>query len=79
MSIARAELRAYQDAQMAAERLVDEAIRNRGDDNITVMVVPLFAPRPDNTASRPAFGSRQSSFVHLKTPSSFVRVVGGFS
>ena len=80
VSLVRAELRAYQDAQMAAERLVEEALKNRCDDNVTVTVVPLFPPRTEQRSKQNAgFGlPRQSSFVHLNTPSSFVRVVGGF-
>ena len=81
VSICRAELRAYEDAQMAAERLIDAALRTRHcEDNITAMVVPLFAPRPENGARAASNGwsNRSSSFVHLNTPSSFVRVVGGF-
>lgn len=80
VSICRSELQAYEDAQMAAERLIDAALRTRRcADNITAMVVPLFAPRPEHRASQGWNRSnRSSSFVHLNTPSSFVRVVGGF-
>ena len=74
--IVRSELAAYDDAQIAAEKLIEVALRRRADDNITATVVPLFAPptAPASVAGR----SQPVSFVHLKTPSSFVRVVGGF-
>ena len=54
MSLVRAELRAYQDAQMAAERLVEEALKNRCDDNVTVTVVPLFPPRTEQRSKQNA-------------------------
>ena len=94
VKVARRELRAYEDAQMAAEALVDFALRAHAEDNITVTVVRLFAPRPEEAVAR-RFMRRNSSkgslthgslggtggpnsFLQLKTPASFVRVVGGF-
>jgi len=81
--IAGSELRAYEDAEMAAEKLVEVAVARRIDDNITVSVVRLFAPRPEARVASLMMGRRitnpgPSSFMNLKTPASFVRVVGGF-
>ena len=83
--IVRSELAAYDDPQIAAEKLVETAARMRTDDNITVSVVTLFAPPPPSRgAGLPGRGGLQRStnkpvsFVHLNTPASFVRVVGGF-
>jgi len=81
--IAGSELRAYEDAEMAAEKLVEVAVGRRIDDNITVSVVRLFAPRPEARVASLMMGRRitnpgPSSFMNLKTPASFVRVVGGF-
>ena len=64
-------------------QLVDTAIARHADDNITAMVVRLFAPRPEEAVARQI--SRQTgrrvgplSFVQLPSTESFVRVVGGF-
>jgi len=86
---ARAELRAYDDASMAAEKLVQIALNQQADDNITVAIVRLFAPRPAEavakTFQRPGLrlvgtsGGCPDSFLQLKRiDDSFVRVVGGF-
>jgi len=89
---ARSELRAYDDAGMAAEKLVELALRRHSDDNITVAIVRLFAPRPEESVAR-SFAARRpggkrlvgtggpmpNSFLQLtKVDDSFVRVVGGF-
>jgi len=82
--IARAELRAYEDAQMAAEKLVEMALKRGADDNISVVVVSLFAPRPEEAVARQIARqmghrvNRPQSFVELPTNQGFVRVVGGF-
>ena len=66
------------------------AIRRQADDNITVAIVRLFAPRPEEAVARsfqrqnglrPVSTSSASpdSFLHLKRiDDRFVRVVGGF-
>ena len=78
--LARAELRTYGDEQMAAEKLIHAALARRVDDNVSAVVVRLFSSQepigPRSPIGNSAF--RRSSFVHLPTPSSFVRVVGGF-
>ena len=51
--LARAELLAYGDATMAAEKLVEEALKRHGDDNITAVVVCLH-PLPAPPAGPPA-------------------------
>ena len=81
--IARADLVAYEDAQMAAEKLVEVALSRRTEDNVTVAVVQLFGSRrgPQAVAQHHhgfRAADRSHSFVHLNTPSNFVRVVGGF-
>lgn len=52
VQLARAELRAYEDAQLAAEKLVQTALRRKLDDNVTVNLVRLFAPRPEEQVAR---------------------------
>jgi len=83
--IARHELRAYEDAQLAAEKLVAVARRRQSDANVTVVIARLFAPRPEEAMARQIgrqlgrrIGDRSHSFVELATPANFVQVVGGF-
>ena len=77
--IARAELRAYGDASMCAEKLVRTALARQTEDNVTAMVVRLFKPAPDTDEERQGGACRPvRSFMQLPTTSSFVRVVGGF-
>jgi len=85
---ARTELRAYEDAQMAAEKLVEMAVSRHADDNVTCIVVRLFAPRPEEAVARSfarpgqklvaMHSANPNAFLHLPTAGSFVRVVGGF-
>jgi len=79
--IARAELRAYDDAEMAAEKLVETALARKTEDNVTVLVLRLFAPT--EKAERPLVrcpngASPSRTHVRLATTTSFVQVVGGF-
>jgi len=89
----RSELRSYDDASMAAERLVHLALQRRADDNITVAIVKLFTPRPEEDVARSfrrrsgmklesstgSIGRSPDSFLQLKRiDERFVRVVGGF-
>lgn len=63
------------------------ALARKGGDNITVVIVRLFSPRPEQQVAlkfqkpgskrRVATGG-PNSFLQLKTKESFVRVVGGF-
>ena len=83
--VARAELRAYEDAQLAAEKLVEIALKRKAEDNVTVLVARLFGPRPEEAMARQIgrqlgrrVGERSHSFVELPTASNFVQVVGGF-
>jgi len=87
--LARSELAAYEDAQLAAEKLVEVALRRKTGDNVIVVVARLFAPRPEESMARqmrrtrsgmfsPRVADRTQSFVHLATSSTFVQVVGGF-
>ena len=83
--IARSELHAHEDAQLAAEKLVETALRRKTDDNVTVVLARLFAPRLEDTMGRQmgrqrgrSIGDRSHSFVQLSTPSNFVQVIGGF-
>ena len=84
VKVARAELAAYDDAQMASEKLVEVALRRKTEDNITALVVRLFAPRPEESIANHlrrqngARVNRPSSFVDLPTLAGFVQVVGGF-
>ena len=65
--------------------LHEVAMRRKAEDNVTVVVARLFAPRPEDAMAkqigrqlgRPV-GARSSSFVNLPTPPTFVQVVGGF-
>lgn len=43
MRLAREELRAYADASMASEKLVEVALKRHADDNVTAVVVLLNA------------------------------------
>ena len=52
VALARAELQAYGDANMASEKLVEAALRRNADDNITAMVVLLRPIEPDATPRR---------------------------
>ena len=86
VSTARKELLVYEDAQVAAERVLHTALRRRPRGNVTVNIARLFAPRPEETvvrhmerqSGRKRMVSRPNSFVQLSTPSTFVQVVGGF-
>lgn len=53
--LARNELRAYGDASMASEKLVEVALKRHADDNITALVVCLnpIAPAPPVEGVRP--------------------------
>ena len=52
--IAREELRAYGDAGMASEKLVEVALKRHADDNVTVMLVCLNPiPQPEGQRGRP--------------------------
>lgn len=46
VSVARADLRAHTNAAMAAEKLVEAALKRKADDNITAMVVVLRPVEP---------------------------------
>ena len=46
VAMARDELRAYGDAAMASEKLVEAALARKTDDNVTVLVLPLGAVAP---------------------------------
>ena len=50
--IARDELRAYEDAALASEKLVEAALRRKADDNVTAMVL-WFNPIPEAAAEVP--------------------------
>ena len=74
-------------------RLVMAALQRRADDNITVAIVKLFTPRPEEDVARSfrrrsgmklesstgSIGRSPDSFLQLKRiDERFVRVVGGF-
>jgi len=52
VALARAELQAYGDANMASEKLVEVALRRNADDNVTAMVV-LLRPIEQEVRQRP--------------------------
>jgi serine/threonine protein phosphatase PrpC len=72
---------------MAADKLVEVALRRKTDDNVTVVVARLFGARPEQAMARSmrrvhsigrAYTERPHSFVQLCTPPTFVQVIGGF-
>ena len=65
--VTRAQLRAYDEAQIAAEKLVELAASRGPDDNITAMVVRLWPEK-----------AKLPSCAKLASTPSFVRMVGGF-
>jgi len=77
VDIARAELRAYDDTHMVAEKLVDVAIRRGATSSVTVVFVRLF-PRRGTPTEGPRTLPQKCSFLHVPTSHNFVRVVGGF-
>lgn len=63
VALARAELQAYGDANMASEKLVETALRRNADDNITAMVVLLRPIEPDATRQRPRLALAKAASV----------------
>lgn len=64
--LARNELRAYADASMASEKLVEVALKRHADDNVTAVVVllnaiadPPAAPEHDKRRPRPLLATRR--------------------
>jgi len=57
---------------MVAERLVEAAVTRHTDDDIAIVILPLFPP--------PCALDKESAtaFTRLPTTPKFVRVVGGF-
>ena len=73
--IARDELRAYEDAALASEKLVEAALRRKADDNVTAMVL-WFNPIPRSPAP-PRRMLTRSSRVAISAGHSFQRACGG--
>ena len=62
VALARAELQAYGDANMASEKLVEVALRRNADDNVTAMVV-LLRPIEQEVRQRPRLALAKAASV----------------
>ena len=63
VAAAREELRAYGDATMASEKLIELALARHTDDNVSVLVLPLRAVAPPPARHRPRLALKRRSVV----------------